>query len=219
MRKFFYLAILILFFSCDQVTTNQHVSDKQKESKFNNLIAKYQDILFDTLKIFSAEDLESNKYKFKGTQLDSADVSLFPKTLSEQYFYDHGFFACFQFAIDSDRTALITRTPSTYEPSSIKLMIFDKQKDSITGFIELAETFGDAGDYAEKTSWIFKNESSKYKSLMWYQEGHDNSVDDENDTTIQTSNYYYLFDISKLKVDTISKDKEELTKNFGILLK
>lgn len=211
--------MLILFFSCDQVTTNQQLSDKPKESKFNNLVSKYKDISFDTLKVFSAEDLESNKYKFKGTQLDSADVSLFPNTLSEQYFYDHGFFACFQFAIDSDRTALITRTPSTYEPTSIKLLIFDKQRDSITDFIELAETFGDAGDYAEKSSWLFKHESSKYKSLMWYQESHDNSVDDEKDTTIQTSNYYYLLDISKSKVDTISKDKKELTKNFGNLLK
>ena len=219
MTKLLYMTLVTLLLSCAQTETKQQLVETTKESKFKSLLTKYKDISVDTLNVYSAEDLESNSYKFKGTQLDSADVSLFPKTLSEQYFYDHGFFACYKFALDTIRTALITRTPSTYEPSSVKLLIFDKQKDSVTDFVELAETFGDAGDYAEKTSWLFKDERNKYINFMWYQESHDNSVDDEKDTTIQTWNYYYLFDISKSKVDTANKNEKELLTKFGKLLK
>lgn len=218
MRKLLYLTTLILIFSCNQTDTKQQQVNTPKESKFKTLLTKYKDISFDTLQVFSSGELESDQYKFKWIQLDSAEVSLFPKALSEQYYYDHGFFACYKFSIDSIRTALISRTPSTYEPSSIKLLLFDKLRDSITDYIELAETFGDAGDFAEKTSWLFKDEKKNYKNFMWYQENHDNSVDNEKDTTIQTWNYYYLFDFSKSKVDTISKNERELTRKFGKLL-
>lgn len=219
MRKLLYFTILTLLSSCSHEETKQQQADTQKESKFKILLVKYQDISFDTLQVFSSGELENKQYRFKGTQLDSAEVSLFPPSLSEQYYYDHGFFACYKFSIDSIRTALITRTPSTYEPSSIKLLLFDKQKDSITDYIELAETFGDAGDFAEKTSWLFRDEQKNYKNFMFYQRSYDNSVDDEKDTTVQTWNYYYLFDISKPKVDTISKNEQELISKFGKLLK
>lgn len=219
MRKLLYFTILILLSSCSQEETKQQQADTQKESKFKILLVKYQEISFDTLQVFSSGELQNKQYRFKGTQLDSAEVSLFPPSLSEQYCYDHGFFACYKFSIDSIKTGLITRTPSTYEPSSIKLLLFDKQKDSITDYIELAETFGDAGDFAEKTSWLFRDEQKNYKNFMFYQRSYDNSVDDEKDTTVQTWNYYYLFDISKPKVDTISKNEQELISKFGKLLK
>lgn len=219
MRKLLYITTLILLFGCDQKTTKQQQPDLPKESKFKSLLTKYKDISFDTLQVFSSEELESSQYKFKGNQLDSADVSLFPKELAEQYVNDNGYFACYKFIIDSNRTGLITRTPSTYEPSSVKLLIFNKQPDAITDFIELAETFGDAGDMAEKTSWLFKDDKKEYKSFIWVEESHDNSVDDEKDTTVQTWNYYYLLDISKSTVDTLSKDEKELLNRFGSLIR
>lgn len=193
--------------------------DPPKESKFKTLLTKYKDISFDTLRVFSSGELESNKYKFKGTQLDSADVLLLPIALAEQYINDNGYFACYKFSIDSTRMGLITRTPSTYEPSSIKLLILDRQNDTITDFMELAETFGDAGDMAEKISWLFKDNNKKYKSFMWVEESHDNSVENEKDTTLQTWNYYYLLDLSKAKVDTVSKDEKKLLTQFGNLIR
>ncbi|MCW3073096.1 MAG: hypothetical protein JWP69_165 [Flaviaesturariibacter sp.] len=219
MRKLFFLAIQIFFFSCSSSETNQQTTRTSQVSKFKNLLTKYKDISFDTLQVFSSGDLESNQYKFKGTQLDSADVLLFPNELAEQYVNDNGYFGTYKFAIDSTRIGLITRTPSTYEPSSIKLLILDKRKDAITDIVELAETFGDAGDMAEKISWLFQSEHKTYKSFTWIEESHDNSVDDENDTTIQTWNSYYLLDLSKAKIDTVSEDEKELVKRFRNLLK
>ena len=155
---------------------------------------------------------------YEGIHIDSIDVALLPSALSEQYANNNSFFACYKFSIDSNRTGFITRTPSTYESSSIKLLIVDRQQDAITNFIELAEIFGDAGDMAEKTSWLFRDENNKYKSFIWVEESHDTSVDDQNDTIVQTWNYYYLLDISKINVDTLSKGERELLTKFGNLI-
>lgn len=219
MRELLYLATLVLIFGCNQIDTNQRQADTPKDSKFKNLLTKYKDISFDTLKVFSAEDPDSKSYKYKGTKLDTTDVLLFPETIAEQYLNDDGYFACFKFLIDSGRIGLITRTPSTYASSSIKLLILDKQKDAITDIIELAETFGDAGDMAEKISWLLNGVAKKYKSFTWVEESHDHSVEDEKDTTVERWNNYYLIDISKSKVDTVSKDEKELLRKYGKLIR
>src|SRR5262245_3153331 len=102
MRKLWLFPIsVVLFFSCDQGTKPQISASPnlQKESKHKSLLTKYKDISFDTLKVFSAEDLESVNYKYKGIKLDSIDVMLFPKELTDRYTFDNYFFACFKFAI------------------------------------------------------------------------------------------------------------------------
>jgi hypothetical protein len=224
MKKLLYLAIPILLYSCDQKTTKlQQVKLQQTEihkgSKFKNLLKKYKEISFDTLKVFSSYELNSRQYKFKGIQLDSVDVSLFSKDLAERYINDNGYFACYKFSIDSNTIGLLTRTPSTYEPSSIKLLIFDKQKDTITNTIELAKVFGDAGDSAEKTTWLFKDKNQKYNSFIWITESHDNSVEDENDKTIERWDRYFLLNISESKIDTLKTTEKELLLRFGKLIK
>jgi hypothetical protein len=210
---------MVLIFSCDTKRTPQTKVETKRESKFIKLLNKYKSISFDTLKVFSAEDLESNTYKFKGTHLDSTDVALLPKDIAEQYYYDQGFFACYKFYIDTATVGLITRTPSEYVPSSIKLFILDKRKDAIVDYTELAESFGDAGDVTEKISWLFRDKSKMINSFMWVEESHDNSVDNEKDTTVEVWNYYYLFNISNLKVDTLSKDFSGLENKFSTLFK
>ena len=219
MQHLLLLLFAVSFFGCLE---NENLNSKKvfkTKSKYSTLLSKYKDISFDTLKVFSSEKLESNQYMFKGTQLDSVDVKLFPKEFAEQYFYDHGFYACYKFSMDSIKVGLITRTPSTYEPSSIKLFILDKQRETITNYFELAETVGDAGDMMDKTSWLVKGKNNKLISFIWQQESHDNSADNNKDTTIQTWNYFYLVDFSKHKVDTLNIDQRELKLKFDILIK
>lgn len=218
MRKLFYLTTVLIFFGCSQKATKQHGATIARESKFKRLLAKYRDISFDTLKVFSNADLQSSTYPFKGTQLDSTDVALLPVTISEEYINDNRYFACYQFGIDSSKTGLITRTPSTYEPTSVKLFVFDRQKEAITDFIELAESFGDAGDMAVKISWLFKEGKEKYKCFMRLKESHDNSIEVENGT-IDKWNYYCLIDLARSKIDTVSKNEKELLKKFGSLIR
>lgn len=219
MKKFVCLAIVVTLTCCQIHESRDPGKEAKKESRFKNLLSKYASISFDTLEVYSGEALESDRYKYKGKQLDSADVALFPAEFVRQYAIDPGFYACYRFALDNRRMGLITRTPSIYEPSSVKLLVYDKRTDSITGTIELADAWGDAGDVQIKTSWLFRDKGKGYRSFTWVKESHDNSLEDEKDTTVQVWNYYSLLDLSKGDPDTLSKNDKELMERFGGLVR
>lgn len=214
-----YLLISILtvcLYSCDQSKTVQPKSKANTRSMYTKLLTKFRDIAFDTLKVYSREEVTG---EYKGLELDSSDATLFPYEIAQQHFNDPpGLFAIYKFPINDNYLGLITRTPSEYVPSSIKLFLLDKQRDTITGYIELAESWGDAGDEVNKTSWLYFDEHKKLKTFIWVQEGHDNSVDNEKDTTYEEWNYYYLLDVLGNRVDTISIDEKALEKKFHKLL-
>ena len=217
MRNTLLLLSLVSVFSCSH-DSNQNVI--KNESKFSSLLTKYKDISFDTLKVFSSDNTELDTYKFKGVQLDSVDVLLlFPESIANLYGPGEVFAACFKFFLDSSRIALLTRFPSIYQSSSLQLFIFDRNSDSITNIIELAEMVGDAGDLYTKNSWVYKTIKGETQIFAWIQESHDNSVESEYDTTIDVTNNYYLLSILKNRVDTINQSKEVLTKRFESLLK
>ena len=217
MRNTLLLLSLVSVFSCSH-DSNQNVI--KNESKFSSLLTKYKDISFDTLKVFSSDNTELDTYKFKGVQLDSVDVLLlFPESIANLYGPGEVFAACFKFFLDSSRIELLTRVPSIYQSSSLQLFIFDRNSDSITNIIELAEMVGDAGDLYTKNSWVYKTIKGETQIFAWIQESHDNSVESEYDTTIDVTNNYYLLSILKNRVDTINQSKEVLTKRFESLLK
>jgi hypothetical protein len=213
------LFVIIIFSFCTNVDSKQRAKKTEKKSKYAKLLSRYKSISFDTLEVFSTSELESNTYKFKGKQLDSADASLFPNEISKEYFNNApGLFACYKFNLDSFRVGLITRTPSEYEPSSIKLFLFDIRKDTITDYLELAEFWGDAGDVVNKTSWLLKDKKNKYKSFIRENQSYDHSAEDEKDTTVDYVDYYWLIDLSKEKQDTLSNDSLQLVTHFKNLI-
>lgn len=213
------ISILLLFlFVLTGCYSNNDPSDTATKSRFLDLLPLYKDTTFDTLNAFSSEYNYSDTFRFKGTKLDSLSVSLFPKELSDSYGSGEEFFACYKFPLDSRRLGLITRAPSTYESSSLKLLVFDKMRDSITSFIELSELVGDAGASFDKRSWIIKGKNGAFNVLGWVQEGYDHSVDDEKDTTIEINNTYYLLSLSKQKFDTVNINVKALKKEFSALL-
>lgn len=217
MRKLFLYGLLIFLVSCKQSIKTDQKNESEIASKYSGLLNKFQDFSVDTFQIYSSEDVEDVQYKFKGIPIDSLEIRLLPKEFGDLNNEDLGFFACYKFLIDSTTVGLIMRTPSEYMASSIKLFILDKQKDSITDYIELAEIIGDAGDVTDKRSWLF-TKTNMPKIFMWSKESHDNSVDNEKDTTIQIWNYYYQMDISKKKIDTSNKRFIDLKKEYSHLI-
>jgi hypothetical protein len=221
MKTLLYLIPFIAVFGCGQ---SESINSKgkdftQKESRFSNLLPQYNNIgIDDTLFVFSeGEFVQSNH--FKGAAIDSVNALLFPKEIAQANFIDSpSLFAVYQFAIDSNRVGLITRTPSEYLPSSIKLFIFDKAKDSITSYVELADNVGDAGDVSVKNSWIFRNKDRQVQTLLAVTDLHYNIVDNPRDSSIQTDNSYYLLDLSKHAIDTISDNKKQLAQQYAGLL-
>ena len=216
MNKILYFLVFILLLGCGYNQKEKFHSSSHK-SRYEKLLSIYKEISIDTLKVYSPEDLIG---EYKGVEIDSSEVMLFPKEIVEQHFVDPpGLFAIYKFEIDINTIGLITRTPSEYAPSSIKLFFLDKTKDLIIGYVELAESLGDAGDYMITDSWIFKDNDKRLMALVCVMERHDNSVDDEKDTSTQEWNYYYLLNLSKEHIDTISKDEKVLIMKFGNLIK
>ena len=185
---------------------------EDSKTEYQSLLKKFREIKMDTFKVRSPEQ-NNLKDNFFGVALDSTEAILFPKEFSSSHIYDYpSLFACYKFSIDSDRIGLIMRTSGEYVASSIKLFIYDKKESLIKEHIELADSWGDAGDFMAKDSWIIK-EHSKYLSLIRMEVGHDNSVDNELDTTTEHNEYYYLIDLT-LQFDTLSKDSSELVNRY-----
>ena len=109
---------------------------------------------------------------------------------------------------------LLTENAVDHVPSSIKLFFYDKRKDSLTSYIEVGETIGDAGDYMVKNSWFFRDSSKHLQVLIDVTQGHDNSAMYAKDTTVSESDYYNLLDLSKEKIDTLFDDKEKLPAKY-----
>jgi hypothetical protein len=214
MKKLLFPLFLLTIFSCDQL---KPIKSKGKEtltkSKYHKLFAQYFNIAIDTLWVYSP-DTDTSAYN--GRSIDSINALFFPEDMAQRHFIEPpSLFAIYKFAIDSNRLGLITRTPSEYVPSSIKLFFYDKRKDSLTSYIEIGETIGDAGDYMVKNSWFFRDSSSKHLHvLIDVTQGHDNSVDNPKDTTISEKDYYTLLDLSKEKIDTLFDDKEKLPRQY-----
>lgn len=211
---------MVTLFSCNEkpaVTIPQKTKKTlQKESKYLGLLQKFEPISIDTLKVFSSYDFDN----FKGQAIDNIDVALFPKEIADNYSTDSpNLFACYKFPLDATRIGLIARTPGEYDSTSIKLFVYDSAKDTLSNFIELADIFGDAGDAMEKTSWLFKNDHQKIQAIIWVQQSYDHSVEDINDTIVESWENHYLIDLSKIKFDTMNRNSEELAKKFKKILK
>ncbi|MFB9080016.1 hypothetical protein ACFFLS_08995 [Flavobacterium procerum] len=214
MKNLLYLIIAITLFSCNEKSKSlvKVKTEIKKENKYSELLEKFENISFDTLKIFSEENFK----KFKGRELDSLNVILFPKEITIQHFNDPpGLFACYKFSINKETIGLIMRTPSEYLPSSIKLFIYDSKNNKIKSYMELAESWGDAGDGMQKTSWLIKK-VNKFEVFTWVNES---SYENPEDSIPESWDSYFLIDISKSKFDTISNDTNVLAKKYRSLIK
>lgn len=218
MKKLFFLAGMVALFSCDHPKPIQSKGGIVYNGRFKDLFAQFFNIGLDTLEVHSPDTVPS---VYNGRSIDSLNAQLFPSEMAQHHTAeDPELFAIYKFMIDSARMGLLARTPSEYEPSSIKLFLWDKRKDSLTSYIELGETWGDAGDYMYKKSWLFRDTSSRHiQALIEEFQGHDNSVDNPKDTTREERYLYTLVDFTKNGLDTIFIDQEKLPAKYSQLIK
>lgn len=188
----------------------------KKDSRYARILAKCKVITIDTLQVYScAEGINADTFQYKGVLIDSTDAPLFPPEVAEGMLNNFtGIYACYVFAIDEGYTGIIARTPAMYDASSIKLFTLDNERDTLTGFIELGELWGDAGELMEKTSWLYRDKKMKLHAYMWVQETYDHSVEDERDTTVDRTDYHYVIDLSQPKYDTVNSNAGDLLKTF-----
>jgi len=207
--KRFYLALLpimllgLLFTGCN-CNSPQKVT---KISKYNKLLSLYKPIeIDDTIRIFSTGNPDSVGYKFNGKLIDSATFRLFPGTeiYKNEYLYNQ-FFAIDKFDINSNCIGLITRTPSQYSCTSIKVYVYDKNLDRITDQFELADISGDENWRFEKIGWIFRNNKKELNYFTFRRDVtiHGMEIDSVAETTSTIINDYAFLYIKASKHDTI----------------
>jgi hypothetical protein len=213
--KYLLLSTLIGCGTASEKTESENTTTTGKVAE--SFLEKFREVSLDTLEVYSTDDLENTQFAFRGTELDSIEIAALPTKMKEVFGYDRDFYGCYQFRIDSIHVGLIIRTPSEYVPSSIKLFILDNsRKEILDTYVELAESTGDAGYAMTKTSLIFRD-GLKVNYLVWQQDSEDMSVENENDTTIRTSDYLHLLAFDKSTFDTLSSNTDELLKMYNRL--
>lgn len=221
MKKLLSCLLLLLTMACNQggESTAERVPEKAEKPLAptlpSGILAPFSDRFFDTLWVYATPD---GKGEFEGVPLDSAVAVLFPPEIAEKHFSNPpGLFALYRFPLVPGITGLLARTPDWYAPNSIKFFYFDRQQDTITSYIELAQRWGDGGDFHRKDAWIFRTADSGLQALVWLYQEHDNSIENPKDTTKTVRQSYALLGLSGTKADTLSKDSAVLAERFSHL--
>ena len=191
----------------------------QKKSRFEELLKKFKPISFDTLQVFYTYGDQKNR--FLGQELPLKDALNLPFDKSE---YHHGssseVYACYQFSIDSNTIGLIARVPSIYESSSVLLFLFDIKKDIfLEANSQLSENIGDAGDYYQKITWLYRTKDKQIHSFVYDYSSYSHEVEDTADHTLEEWRKYCLINCTDRKFDTLSSNEIQLKKKFKKLLK
>ncbi|HEY9259391.1 hypothetical protein [Chitinophaga sp.] len=188
-----------------QPITVTNTRDSISNPDLHRLLSLYNDINADTLEVASQTGEDVSAWKYSGTLIDTALLPLLPAVLRV---YEPFFYACYKFDLDTNTIGLITRTPSEYESSSIKLFALHKKTNTITFETELADSWGDAGDAVNISSWLYRNKESRWMGIL----EKSNYSEDLEDTTAPISETYdyYHFKWNGNRIDTISTDSSTL---------
>lgn len=193
------------FSSGKQSVTTTDTRDSVSSPDINRLLKLYKTFNSDTLEIDSKPGEEVTHWKYRGILIDSSLLRLLPVSTDR---YEPFFYACYKFDLDANTVGLITRTPSEYESSSVKLFAWHKKTNVITLETELADSWGDAGDAVSKSSWLYRNQQRGWMGLI-EQFNYSESIDDTTLPISETYDYYH-FKWNGNRIDTISTDSSAL---------
>jgi hypothetical protein len=219
MRKESFIVLICLLSGCSSPSSKSDISLRDstvntrralhvaKKGNLDDLLYKYSDISIDTLEVFPPKTAESADYKFKGTALDSSDMSLLP------FDNKRNLYGCFRFQIDSAHTGLITRCQSEYVASAVNLFVLDNLNKKIIGsYLPLADIYGDEGSGLEIKSFLFKAKSYNIRILTWRQISI--MVPNKHDTTFRLTNYVDLIRWNNEKFDTLDNNLDRLMRKI-----
>lgn len=206
--------LLLLFLSACIYTARQHsatvtIVRDTIPSDINSLINLYTAFEDDTLEVLSGAFGDPESWPFKGTAIDS---QLQPLLSDRIYNEDCLFYACYKFNLDANTIGLVTRSPSEYKSSSVKLFAYHKKTNTITFETELAEEFGDAGDVLIKNSWIYHSRDSGWQVIL---ENFNSSQYGTPEDTVAVESYDdYHLTWNGSKIDTVSTDSSALVQVY-----
>lgn len=209
---------LIALQACSE-SEAEKTAEVPKTSRLSIVDSLFRDLIIeDTFYVYSSWGGQEN-HPFKGVPMDSAQVASLTYDLKMSYTYFKDVGACYKFPLDASRFALIARVPGEYESTAIRLFIFDVEKDSVVQTLSLADVFGDAGESMSYSSCVFREKDHGLKvATQWHSE-YSHSVDNENDTTVERWNRFWILDLGKHTGDTLLKDSATIVNTYPQIIK
>jgi len=219
MKPFFFPVIALLALQACSEPEAEKPKETPKASRLSVVDSLFGDLVIeDTFYVYSSWGGSEN-HPFKGTPMDSLQVASLTHDLKMSYSYFKDVGACYKFPLDASRFALIARVPGEYASTAVNLFVFDVEKDSVVQTLHLADVFGDAGESMSYSSCIFREKDHSLKvATQWHSE-YSHSVDNENDTTVERWNRFWIFGLSKHTGDTLLKDSATIVNSYPQIMR
>lgn len=198
------LLLLLAFGACHLSTNKKHIT---ASADIQPLLDCYTDLKTDTLLVATPGNLEDASSVYHGKLIDTALLPPEFEPSSDPYY------ACFKFNLDNNTIGLITRCPDEYASSSIKLFAYHQQNNTITFETELANTWGDAGDFLDKSSILYRNIDKGWMGIIENYVGSEATPADSTTLGFESFDYYHV-KWEHQRLDTISRDSSALTDIF-----
>jgi hypothetical protein len=207
----FVLTLTLSFCHSEQTYPKATEGPSNATSECANLVSLYPEILSDTLDVYASDDSENQQFAYHGKKLDSTAVYCIDKSASFDAL-TQGYFACGRFKINDSLVGLVTRIPSYYSSTAIKVFVFNRVTNESIKTIDVADIFGDAGDASKYSTRIVVSDKPIFITYSWSSYNH--SVEDENDTIIENYNSFIWTQLINDRLDTISKDSATIVSKF-----
>ncbi|GGF17251.1 hypothetical protein [Hymenobacter cavernae] len=135
-----------------------------------------------------------------GIPIPSHLLDLFPERLYSENGSD--VFAVAKLNLPEERIGLLTRVPSVYVSSKIKLFVLNSRTGQLESECEVAETFGDAGDTYVRTAEIRPSENQSFlikvkQNTCWPL--------DEELSKFKCADSLFIYSLHNNKLDLLSK--------------
>ena len=165
----------------------------------------------DTIHVYSAEP--DPRWPLLGTQLSR--VARMALRSVYQDTSDDGVFAAARLSLDSARIGYLLRVPSHYSSSRVDLWILDRGSRQLTGPLEVADWWGDAGEEDCIMSWLVDlNQDGTRELVSWAEHSYEEmSSEEDSMPKPDTSRIAYardLADLRHLAVDSLTPTQRVL---------
>lgn len=222
MRKFDLIFPLILLFACskqnEQSTIDEKDSAKTERSEYpkenlqDKLIALYSPYVKFPLKLSTLngqDNPEASDFEFRGNKIPRNLEFYFKSTPWYWEGMDYSFYAVYQFEVNKNILALITRSPGEYWESKLVIFLFDTKQDKIIKGLEVAETFGDAGDVFTLEA-ILKKENNNFKIEINQEECHPINEDLDNIECVDSLKVYEIGGFNFKQIESKKLEERKL---------
>lgn len=197
MKNLMTIIVLIILYSCNNLKDNKNaVIERNTDSLQTDLIDNsneflnlFRNIEPKNLHVYTIERDEEGEIISSLFEGVSIDVRMYSYVNDENIFINiqackegySNLFAIGKFDINDKYWGLIIRQRSQYDESLIQLIFWDKNQKKIVYAYDLADSFGDAGWYFDKESWIKEFEYNKKLIIINRQKDY---IPDEETSTV-----------------------------------